>query len=383
MNRRTVRSGIVLWMLTVGAGLAAGQSTETGAGAPLSVDHYVRVVSSAPAMEGEFAQIYVRERVRSDTIARPANLESRVVLFVHGAGTPGEVAFDVPYPGYSWMVHLADAGFDVFAMDMTGYGRSTRPSPMNDPCNLAEAQQSEFVGALIEAPCSGSFPTGATTIASDWNDIDAVVDYVREIRGVDRVHLVGWSLGGPRSGGYTALHPEKVDRIVLLAPAYFRGTAAEAPSPLPAGAAMTKQSWADFSANWDRQVGCPNQYAPAVSAAVWDAMMASDPVGSTWGTGVRRAPRTTNWGWTSEVVASTTTPMLVVAGIHDAQVAPDRVRELYEDLGAEEKVLIDLGCASHNAMWETNRTLLYDASLEWLRSGTVEGRSSGVIRMGY
>ena len=33
------------------------------------------------------------------------------------------------------------------------------------------------------------------------------------------------------------------------------------------------------------------------------------------------------------------------------------------------KVLLDLGCSSHNAMWETNRTLLFDASAEWLANG--------------
>ena len=45
--------------------------------------------------------------------------------------------------------------------------------------------------------------------------------------------------------------------------------------------------------------------------------------------------------------------MLLVAGIHDAQISAERVRQLYEDLGSDNKILIDLGCASHNAMWES------------------------------
>ena len=76
----------------------------------------------------------------------------RVALFVHGAGTPAEVAFDVPYQDYSWMAYLAHAGFDAFSMDMTGYGRSTRPTPMNDPCNLSREQQAGFIPALIPRP---------------------------------------------------------------------------------------------------------------------------------------------------------------------------------------------------------------------------------------
>ena len=70
------------------------------------------------------------------------------MLFVHGAGTPAEVAFDVPYQDYSWMAYLARAGFDVFSVDMTGYGRSTRPAPMNDPCNLAEDSRPRSSRAL-------------------------------------------------------------------------------------------------------------------------------------------------------------------------------------------------------------------------------------------
>ncbi len=349
----------------------------------LTVNHYVPTVSAVPAIEGEIAQLYVRERAQPETIVRGLNLEGRVVLFVHGAGTPAEVAFDVPYPGYSWMEHIASAGFDVFSMDTTGYGRSTRPLLMNDPCNLSENQQADLVPQFLDAPCPPGYPYAATTIASDWHDIDTVVDYLRRLRGVERVSLVGWSLGGPRAGGYAARYPDKVDRVVLLAPAYNRDASAAPPERPVEGAAMTKQSRQDFVANWDRQVGCPGQYEPAVSEAVWTAMMASDPIGATWGTGVRRAPRTTVWGWTPDVVGATETPMLLVAGIHDAQISAERVRQLYEDLGSDNKILIDLGCASHNAMWESNRLLLFDASVEWLRDGTVNDVDSGVLTMGY
>src|SRR5690606_16246676 len=98
----------------------------------LSIDHYVGHVSTVPAMTGQTARLYVRERVSAGMLARSAAFDERVVLFVHGAGTPAEVAFDVPYQDYSWMAHLAAAGYDVFSVDMTGYGRSTRPTAMND-----------------------------------------------------------------------------------------------------------------------------------------------------------------------------------------------------------------------------------------------------------
>jgi len=59
------------------------------------------------------------------------------------------------------------------------------------------------------------------------------------------------------------------------------------------------------------------------------------------------------------------------------------VRHLHEDLGAKQKVFVDLGWASHNAMWELNRTLLFEASREWLAEGTVNGAQEGILRMGY
>ena len=73
----------------------------------------------------------------------------------------------------------------------------------------------------------------------------------------------------------------------------------------------------------------------------------------------------------------------MITGVHDKQVGPDRVRELYADLGARQKVFIDLACSSHNAMWEKNHNLLFRASLEWLTRGTVNGSSEGMLRLGY
>ena len=75
--------------------------------------------------------------------------------------------------------------------------------------------------------------------------------------------------------------------------------------------------------------------------------------------------------------------MLAVSGAHDKQVPPESVRNLYADLGSKQKVFIDLACSSHNAMWEKNHLLLFQASLEWLSKGTVNGMEQGSIKLGY
>jgi pimeloyl-ACP methyl ester carboxylesterase len=347
----------------------------------LRLDHYVGVRSTVPAISGQTTTIYVREVTRAGAMRNRASA-NRVVLFIHGAGTPAEVSFDVAHQDYSWMEYLARAGFDVFAMDTTGYGRSTRPAAMNDPCNLSSEQQLALAPGV--EPCAPSYPQNMTTIASDWHDIGAVVDHLLALRNVPQLSLVAWSLGGPRAAGFAAQHPDKVQKLVLLAPAYSRDTAATPPALVPAkGPAMNIQSRDDLTALWNRQVGCPGQYEQAAFDAIWSDMLASDPVGATWGTGVRRAPAVTNWGWTTAVVSAMRTPTLMVTGQHDVQVAPSRVRDFYADLGSSKKVLIDLACSSHNAMWEKNHLLLFKSSLEWLAKGTVNGMESGTIRMGY
>jgi pimeloyl-ACP methyl ester carboxylesterase len=365
---RTLASSIAVAAL---AGCAMTQPT----GDLQTSEHRVAITSTAPSLQGQPVQLYVREVVPAGGGRLPA------VVFVHGAGTPAEVSFDSRMDDYSWMRQVARAGFDVFAVSLTGYGRSTRPAQMANPCNIASAQQPGYVAA----PCEAPYRSALTTMTSDWNDVGEVVDYVRRLRGVERVSLVGWSQGGPRITGYAALQPAKVDRIVVLAPAYTRDGMPTQPNPLPAinDGVMSVQSRKDFIANWDRQVGCTGQYDAAAASTIFDEMLESDPVGAGWGAGVRRAPIVPTWGFNKAAVSNVRAPYLMITGEHDKQVAPQRVRELYEDLGSDSKVLVDLGCSSHNAMWEKNRKILFDATVQWLREGQLNGMRNGMLRMGY
>jgi pimeloyl-ACP methyl ester carboxylesterase len=173
-----------------------------------------------------------------------------------------------------------------------------------------------------------------------------------------------------------------VQRLVLLAPAYAR-TGPDTGAARPDAVVFNTQSQKEFDANWDRQVGCSDQYDKDVSRSVWSEMVASDPVGSTWGAGVRRAPAVPSWGFNKNAVSKMRTPTLMVAGAHDKQVNPNNVRAFYEDIGATDKVFVDLACSSHNAMWEKNHLLLFQASLEWFQQGTVNGMKSGMLKAGY
>jgi hypothetical protein len=67
----------------------------------------------------------------------------------------------------------------------------------------------------------------------------------------------------------------------------------------------------------------------------------------------------------------------------NAALLENSMRQLYEDLGSTDKVFIDLACSSHNAMWERNHLLLFQASLEWLSDGNVNGTGHGMLELGY
>ena len=230
----------------------------------LTFEHKVPVKSTVPSLAGQTVNLYVRERVSASTKVDAIGAD-RVVLFVHGAGTPAEVAFDVPHSDYSWMAYLANAGFDVFAMDTTGYGRSVRPAEMNDPCNLASEQQAQFVPALIPALCDAKYPGQLTNLGSDWNDIDAVVDHIRTLRqgreGEPGGVVARWTA---RRRLRCAAPRRKCSgsccwRLPTTAP-----PAAPPPALPNAGVVFNTQSRQEFDANWDRQLGCPNQFDPAV-----------------------------------------------------------------------------------------------------------------------
>ena len=120
-------------------------------------EHSVTVTSTVPAIAGQKVKLYLRERALPNVLQRGAG--DKVVLFVHGAGTPAEVSFDVPYQDYSWMGYLAKAGYDVFSVDMTGYGRSHRPPQMNDKCNLSPEQQK-----LFGVYCAQTYPGARTNM---------------------------------------------------------------------------------------------------------------------------------------------------------------------------------------------------------------------------
>jgi pimeloyl-ACP methyl ester carboxylesterase len=112
-----------------------------------------------------------------------------VIVLCHGSATAGKESFDLQVagkPSYSLMEVLAQRGFDVFAPDVRGFGRSTHPA-------------------------------GHMTTFEASQDLNAVVDYILKLRGVKKVNLLGWSWGTQYGGMFVMAQPGKTEKYISYA----------------------------------------------------------------------------------------------------------------------------------------------------------------------
>jgi fermentation-respiration switch protein FrsA (DUF1100 family) len=129
----------------------------------------------------------------------------------------------------------------------------------------------------------------------------------------------------------------------------------------------------DFFVDWDRQIDserCPQQVDPSIRQALWNATIALDQLGSGWGaSGVRRSPAFAAAGWMPDLPSRVQAPTLVIRGALDDQAPEPATRALYDALGGP-KAYVTVSCGSHELVYEQQHTQLFQASANWLRSGT-------------
>jgi pimeloyl-ACP methyl ester carboxylesterase len=314
---------------------------------------------------------------------KKGKVKKKVVLFVHGGTMPSVPAYDLPFKDYSWAEYLAQAGFDVFMMDQTGYGFSPRPE-MTDPCNTDPSKIDLLIPNPLPEDCNPSYEEHVASLPSDWDEIDSVVEFIRELRGVDRVNLIGWSLGTMRIGGYAALNPEKVDKLYFLAGFVWR-FGPGAPDSYPLGLQSYDELMQD---RWESFVICDDQIDPEIQPVIWESTMRFDPLGSTWGTpswnpiasptgGLMRTRTGTNWSFDTYKAGLVQAPSLLIVGKQDEFMAFSDW--LYEDLGTEHKVLMKVDCATHFLAWETQHRILFETSKAWFLHGSIKGVSQGFL----
>lgn len=342
-----------------GGSRAAAEASPRRQSPAEAIDHFVPHVSTARANAGARVNLFMRERRRARS--------GRVVLLVHGRAAAALPSFDLEYRDYSWLAHLADAGFDAFALDQQGYGNSSRPSVMDDPCNTSAENQAKYlVPNPLAAPCPPRYPQPFGSFSTDWDEIDTAIDFIRSLRG-DRalkVNLVGWSRGGMRVIGYAALRADRIEKVVALNPTRFPPVSIAPDYPTN----MTDRR--DFFGVWDKQIDsrdCAQQVDPSIREVLWKATIAQDRLGSGWGvSGVRRSPTFSAAGWTPDLPGRVRAPTLVIRGALDTQAPEQATRALFDALGGPKRYLT-VSCGSHEVVYETQHTAVLEATAAWLR----------------
>ena len=302
-------------------------------------------------------KLYVRNKRMEDL---KQFTSEKTLLFVHGATQPAEATFDLSLEGLSWMDYVAQHGWDVYLIDVRGYGRSTRPPEMDQP--------------------SASNPPIVTTDVA-VKDVGSAIDFILQRRGVSKLSLMGWSWGAVIMGAYTADHNDKVERLVLYAPVWLRTSPLPQTAPPPLGAYLAAPM---ATARQRLQVGAPddrkNDLMPASWFEAWSAAaLASDSVGSKQEPPVLRSPagvfkdNRTYWdaGKPYYDPERIKIPTLVVVAEWD-QVTPSQgAQALFHKLpSGPNKRLVEIGEGTHFVMLEKNRMQLFQEVqffLDWTR----------------
>lgn len=337
-------------------------------------DRFVSHISTVPANAGQPVGIFLREKVLRD---QQLNHPPKVILMVHGGFAPALVAYDLPYKDYSFMDALALQGYDVFALSHTGYPPSPRPM-MDDPNNVAKEHQQELIPHILSEYTSPRYPFKLVSSQTEWDELDTVVEFICHLRGVEKISFIGWSTGTPRAGGYAAMHPERVDKLVMFGIAPFFESEVP-PKDFPEEGAPTILQTREFllQNRWRDHVHTAEQLEdPLVCEAVWTELMAADPIGASWGSdgkGIMRAPNRMNYGWKSNL-AKIQAPTLMLLGEFDDY---NRRIESWQALMAPQKMFIKVRQSSHFMQFEYPRHFLYHAAADWINHGCVEDYSNG------
>ena len=298
-------------------------------------------------------QLYVRNKHAADAKRFSGD---KIVLYVHGATYPAETAFDLQLNGLSWMDYMAQRGYDVYLVDVRGYGRSTRPPEMD-----VAAEKNEPI----------------VRTATAVKDVGAAVDFILKRRGVQKINLLGWSWGTSTMGWYTAQNNAKVNKLVLYAPQWLRTAAALTDSGGKLGAYRTVSRDA-AKARW--LTGVPEHKKADLIPAGWyeawaDATFATDAEGAARTPPVLRAPNGVVqdgrdfWAAGKPLYdpAEIRVPTFLAHAEWDADLPSYMLYAYFDKLvNAPYKRYVQIGEGTHTVIMEKNRMQLFEAVQQFL-----------------
>ncbi|MBE0704941.1 MAG: alpha/beta fold hydrolase [Afipia sp.] len=292
------------------------------------------------AQKGDVSLFVARKRLRE----RSADQRQRLpVILVHGSSNSALPTFDLTVPGhpdYSLMDWLALRGWDVWAMDHEGYGRSTVTS-------------------------------GNSDIATSVEDLKAMGNVITAETGTTAFNLYGLSSGSLRVAAFAQSAPDRAARIVLDA---FVWTGEGSPT-----LEKRKEGVAQFRASNRRAIDLdylvgiflrdgPGTTHPAVAEACALAQLKYD----------NSVPTGTYLDMTTKLPlvdpAKISSPTFVVRGEHDSLATMSDLLAFFDRLSTNDKRFAVLPHLAHVATLGKNRHVLWNAVDEFFQAGFVSHR---------
>jgi pimeloyl-ACP methyl ester carboxylesterase len=341
-------AGVFTSIAARNAKAAARRNAEHGSAvdARMIIGHDEMVPSGDPGIS-----LFVRNKRRKDI--GPAD-HTRTLLFLHGGTQSSEATFDLRLDGFSWMDYIAAQGWDVWLMDLRGFGGSTKPPAMSLP--------------PAEAP-----PIGR--VAEEIADFAAVLEHIRRVRKIPSVNVLTWSWGAVVAMTWAAQHPETIGRLALFGAPWLNEefppairAIGHSTTPLPGYESWTADdAWKRFKTGIPE--GITDDLTPPEWRKVWEkATLATDadafnhdpprvrsPIGQV--VDMREAVQANRVMYPAGDVQS---PVLLATGEWDGLATPTGVLALLRALvRSPETRLAVLGKATHVAHLERRRLELF------------------------
>ncbi|HSG92037.1 MAG TPA: alpha/beta fold hydrolase, partial [Pseudomonadales bacterium] len=270
---------------------------------------------------------------------------------------PSTVTFDYAIDGESWMDWLARRGFDVWCVDLLGYGRSDRPAEMS------------------RAP-EDNAPIVDTDEAVA--DVHRAVAHVLAETGSARLDLLGYSWGTAICGRAAGEAPEQVRRLALSGALWLLDRRPQISVPATLGAYRFVTADATIE-RWTAALTDAQMDAIGTREAreAWaQAAVASDPDSTNLAAPALRAPTgvvkdaLTRWmqGEAPYDPGRIEAPTLIVVGEWDQETTPAQGVAVFERLTASPaRRYTVIGAGTHSLLLESQRWQLFEVVAAFLR----------------
>ena len=239
------------------------------------------------------------------------------ILFVHGV-TFSSHEFDVDYKDYSLARYFAKQGFEVWLLDIAGFGNS---------------------GSVKD----GFMPD------SDYaaEDIASAVRCILARNNISSMDILGWSWGTVTSGRFAARYPEMVRRLVLYAPIVAGLGAHDVKEP------FHKNTWgtaaSDFRRKADGSIDFDIVEKPVVSTYIDNAWHYDRDTSPNGGRRDLLVSESTRLIPTADIKA----PVLIIAGSEDPYVSAALCEEAYRTLANQkDSQMVIVNGAAHAMVME-------------------------------